>query len=654
MGKNVAVFVDVANIFYAAKAAGVDIDYVTLLKSAIAGRDFVRAYAYTGLDPDNENQRNFHNFLARHDYKVVSKDIRKYGDGKVKANLDIELVVDMMKTARNLDVAIVVSGDGDFAPAIRAVQEMGVRVEVVSFRGNTSSDLIDVADQFTDIIQMAKVEKGSSRSGRRVADDGEDLSMTEVPDKLTEGTGRGRSRSVGRGRGRPGEVEREPVAASGRSSARTSVRSRRVEAEPGVPLLTGAPTGGLVALPGEKLSKAALARLEAAGPAVAADESGAAGAAPLGDGTELEGEEPRRRRRRGGRGRGRGRGRGEGGEVSGTPIGAGEPLDGSDEDEDEDESEQPTELVASSPRGPRPGAFGSIWDSQIGQSRPPSSPEAASFDVDDDEPAIPEYLIAEQRRGGSANRMGGRSPSGNRGGRAGYQSAIDRERYGRGGGGGINRYPDVSGRTTGGGSAGGGTAGTIGRGGRGGGRDDRPPVASRPERERPAPGRSDEPWSEVPPELEALLRAQLATRGGERPSSPRGGVSGNDPSAAGSTQAPDEAPATAPARKPRASTRTRVARTTGDTAPATTDAALTAGSEGAAEGPKPKARSRAAAGSKATGAAEDGPKPRTTSRTKAVGAAKVKPKAGPAGEDGEAPAPKRRAPARKPVTPSEA
>ena len=94
MGKNVAVFVDVANIFYAAKAAGTDIDYVTLLQATTAGRDFVRAYAYTGLDPDNENQRNFHAFLARNHYKVVSKDIRKYGDGKVKANLDIELVVD--------------------------------------------------------------------------------------------------------------------------------------------------------------------------------------------------------------------------------------------------------------------------------------------------------------------------------------------------------------------------------------------------------------------------------------------------------------------------------------------------------------------------------------------------------------------------------
>ena len=192
MSKNVAVFVDVANIFFAAKAAGVDIDYVTLLKSASAGRDLVRAYAYTGLDPENENQRNFHDFLRRHGYKVVSKDIRKYGDGKVKANLDIELVVDMMKTARNLDIAIVVSGDGDFAPAIRAVQEMGVRCEVISFRGNTSSDLIEVADLFTDITQLARVEKGS-RSGRRVADDDADLSMTEVPDKQTGGH-RARSR----------------------------------------------------------------------------------------------------------------------------------------------------------------------------------------------------------------------------------------------------------------------------------------------------------------------------------------------------------------------------------------------------------------------------------------------------------------------------
>ena len=226
MSKNVAVFVDVANIFYAAKAAGVDIDYVTLLKSASAGRDLVRAYAYTGLDPDNENQRNFHDFLRRSNYKVVSKDIRKYGDGKVKANLDIELVVDMMKTARNLDIAIVVSGDGDFAPAIRAVQEQGVRVEVISFRGNTSSDLIEVADQFTDIVQLARVEKGT-RSGTPGRRRRADLSMTEVPDKQTEGTGAGRGRRPWP-RARTARPSRspQPVAAVAAVDAGPDARSR--------------------------------------------------------------------------------------------------------------------------------------------------------------------------------------------------------------------------------------------------------------------------------------------------------------------------------------------------------------------------------------------------------------------------------------------
>jgi uncharacterized LabA/DUF88 family protein len=489
LGKNVAVFVDVANIFYAAKAAGVDIDYVTLLKSAGAGRDLVRAYAYTGLDPDNENQRNFHDFLRRHGYKVVSKDIRKYGDGKVKANLDIELVVDMMKTARNLDIAIVVSGDGDFAPAIRAVQEMGVRVEVISFRGNTSSDLIEVADQFTDITQLARVEKGT-RSGRRVADDDADLSMTEVPDKQTEGTGVGRGTRGGRGRGRGRTGEAEPVAASASGTSR-----RR-----GTASTNG--SAKVTALPGERIrrssgefSEADLASaevftlddLDATASGVEAAEG-----TDVGDGGADEGrdENGRRRRRRGGRGRGRGRGRDE---AAAAPSRPAVERFASDEEEDEEPVEAPR---------PRSTPFGSVWDSQLGTTAAPAPLSTASDDEDFDEPEIPEYLIAEQRRGrggGGGAQRGGRGP---RGGRSAYQSAIERERYGRGRGGGINRYPDVSGRT----------GGSQGGGGRPFERDDRP-------RGAPRPSGSAEPWSEVPPELEAMLRAQVSQRPA-RPSAP--------------------------------------------------------------------------------------------------------------------------------------
>ncbi len=471
MGKNVAVFVDVANVFYAAKAAGVDIDYVTLLRSASAGRDLVRAYAYTGLDPDNENQRNFHSFLARHGYRVVSKDIRKYGDGKVKANLDIELVIDMMKTARNLDIAIVVSGDGDFAPAIRAVQEMGVRVEVISFRGNTSSDLIDVADQFTDITALAKVDKGSSRSGRRVAGDEDDLSMTQVPEKQTEGSGRGRGRA--RGRGRTAEPEPLAVATSGQPEARTRSRAR---------------AGGLVALPGERLAKAAEPAPEEPveeEPAVDMTATEATEATEAPDESTLATEEGRRRRRRrGGRGRGRGRGRAD--EQPGEEHPASEAIAAGDERDEE-------AILAPAPV--RPTAFGSIWDSQIGV---PSGP-VSSLPVDEeelDEPEIPEYLLAERRQG--RNRGRGAPVGRGRGGRpSSYASAVDRERYGRGGG--VNRYPEAP-RVQG-----------PARPGEGGRRFDRPAGGQpRPERAERQPARSSEPWSEVPPEIEELLRAQLA------------------------------------------------------------------------------------------------------------------------------------------------
>jgi uncharacterized LabA/DUF88 family protein len=528
VSKNVAVFVDVANIFYAAKAAGVDIDYVTLLKSATAGRDFIRAYAYTGLDPENENQRQFQNFLGRNGYKVVSKDIRKYGDGKVKANLDIELVVDMMKTARNVDIAVVVSGDGDFAPAIRAVQEMGVRVEVISFRGNTSSDLIDVADQFTDITQLAKVEK-TGRSGRRVAASGEDLSMTAVPDKETEGAPRRRGRRVTKVADEAAEPTQLPVAASPGRSGRLTAASR-TERPPLAPAarsaaeaIAAAGVPSLRVLPGERLSRAANGAGEDEGEGDAAmtsfevadtlpallttDEAEAEtttgfapeiivpGEAEVGDPAAVEqstgengareGDGRRRRRRRGGRGRGRGRR--EQREIQ--PAGEAD-VAASEEETDEPVSYGPV-------RAPQ-STFGSVWDSQLGMNTPmrPMASEAGPVDEEEiEEPEIPEYLLAERRRAGGQGFQPGRGPRGGRGGRGArgaYAAALDRERFGR---------------------SGGGTPGWSGD--RGGRRDRGPRPGGRPFQGQPRPGGferspSAEPWSEVPPDLEEQIRAQLA------------------------------------------------------------------------------------------------------------------------------------------------
>jgi len=151
MAHNVGVFVDVSNLFYSAKSAGVEVNYCRLLEHAVAGRDLIRACAYTGVDPDNPNQRRFIDFLRANGYKVVCKDIHKYEGGRIKANLDIEMAVDIMLLSENLDVVVIVSGDGDFVRLLQAVQLKGVRCEVISFGISTSNELIEAADHFTEI-----------------------------------------------------------------------------------------------------------------------------------------------------------------------------------------------------------------------------------------------------------------------------------------------------------------------------------------------------------------------------------------------------------------------------------------------------------------------------------------------------------------------
>ena len=274
MSKNVAMFVDVANMYYAARGQDVDVDYVALLKHATKGRDLIRAYAYTGLDPENENQRKFIDFLAKNGYKPVVKDIRKFGDGRMKANLDIELVVDLFRLADRMDIAVIVSGDGDFAPAIRALQDKGVRAEVISFKPNTSSDLIAVADEFQDIMKVASISRKEGRAVRA------SMSAPEMPAKEVSPEFGFREASPSVAAAALAAIKTGPGTSGGNGRRTRGTSTRRGAAPSEEP-------------PGERVATAA--------PAEAAAESSE--------------ETRRRRRRRGGRGRGRSRR-----EDDGTPV----------------------------------------------------------------------------------------------------------------------------------------------------------------------------------------------------------------------------------------------------------------------------------------------------------------------------------------------
>jgi uncharacterized LabA/DUF88 family protein len=147
----VAIFVDGSNLFYAALQLNIEIDYTKLLARLTGGSRLLRSFFYTGVDRTNEKQQGFLLWMRRNGYRVIAKDLIQLPDGSKKANLDVEIAVDMMALVGSYDTAVLVSGDGDLAYAVDAVSYRGVRVEVVSLRSMTSDSLINVSDRYIDL-----------------------------------------------------------------------------------------------------------------------------------------------------------------------------------------------------------------------------------------------------------------------------------------------------------------------------------------------------------------------------------------------------------------------------------------------------------------------------------------------------------------------
>jgi hypothetical protein len=104
--------------------------------------------------------------MRRNGFRVVQKELKTFYDGTRKANLDVEIAVDMLSLAGRYDTAVLVSGDEDFVYAINAVAYKGCRVEVAGFRSNTAPRLIDVADFFIDLGEIADlIRKDAGQTG---------------------------------------------------------------------------------------------------------------------------------------------------------------------------------------------------------------------------------------------------------------------------------------------------------------------------------------------------------------------------------------------------------------------------------------------------------------------------------------------------------
>lgn len=161
----VIVFIDGSNLFYAASKLNTEIDYVKLLQYLVANDFLVHVFFYTGYDPTNEKQYRFLQWMRYIGFRIITKAVTQDANSPKKANLDVEIAVDMMRLAQHCDTAVLVSGDGDFVYVVNAIAAEGVRVEVVGLRSMTSSSLIDVANCYVDLASIQQtIQKFDDRA----------------------------------------------------------------------------------------------------------------------------------------------------------------------------------------------------------------------------------------------------------------------------------------------------------------------------------------------------------------------------------------------------------------------------------------------------------------------------------------------------------
>ena len=153
--KRVAIFIDGSNLYHSLEenCKRYDVDFAAFAAKLCNGRSLFRVYYYNVLRVAEHNpqayqdQQKFLSALHNTPYLEVRLGSSKVrGDVAVEKGVDIMVATDLLRLAwDNLyDVAILVSGDGDFAYAVQAVKNIGKHVEIAAFPANLSGDLVNV------------------------------------------------------------------------------------------------------------------------------------------------------------------------------------------------------------------------------------------------------------------------------------------------------------------------------------------------------------------------------------------------------------------------------------------------------------------------------------------------------------------------------
>ncbi len=184
IGPRIGLFIDGANVYAAAKRLGWNFDHRKILEHFAAQGRLYNAFYYTAIPaPVDDKQKRFIDALTYMGYTVRTKTLQENtdenGDSFRRANLDIEIVTDLLTTAELYDVAVLLTGDGDFERPVEVLRTRGKRVVVASIPEMTSYELRNAADEY---IDLKDIRAAVERPGYRLPSEG----TAAVPGRTAE------------------------------------------------------------------------------------------------------------------------------------------------------------------------------------------------------------------------------------------------------------------------------------------------------------------------------------------------------------------------------------------------------------------------------------------------------------------------------------
>ena len=160
-------FVDASNIIYGARAEGWFIDLKKLIIYLRNRLKVKKAFFYYGRDSKSEKKEKFLNKLEEFGFTLRVKEIKRYGT-RIKANCDVDLTMDMLIMEKQYERAIVLTGDGDFAPLFfYLISKKKKQITVISSPKRTAKEIRTILGgnvlSFDDLRYLLEYKKPKKR-----------------------------------------------------------------------------------------------------------------------------------------------------------------------------------------------------------------------------------------------------------------------------------------------------------------------------------------------------------------------------------------------------------------------------------------------------------------------------------------------------------